>query len=444
MGEIMKGNPKKSALELDVDLIAKLAKPGSVILTRKKTMSSIGIQLVQVSKWSHVLMCLDKGDIIETDSSENIKIKPIGDALKGVDEIRLMVPENPITDLSLLRSAAESLANSANGSDKFGKTSLATSGILPITSNISWTMTGSLLAATTVGLASAPAAVLVAMAVGSGLIRKVDKAFGTRNQLIERMERFYKAVGIRESLVERLSVEDQRLICSTLVQELFEHSDPALKNTLDKRSIHSRPKDIGNAVEKSERYKITDFKSNDMNSIFKQTFKYNADLEQIELGNTGKVVAKKDVSIVNMFNPHVDSTLSPDIALHVLKGLDRVHEIRFSPGEGAAKLLTDMDFSEPLKQEFNHDTHTLEFSEYSETIRIAETNTMMMKRQTLTAENEWVFDVGGQIPEAMLEDAYLKFYANPELKDLPGEELLKVLTESEAAVLDDNYEPMTP
>jgi hypothetical protein len=179
-------------------------------------------------------------------------------------------------------------------------------------------------------------------------------------------------------------------------------------------------------------------------SIFKPTFKYNADLEQIELGNTGKVVAKKDVSIVNMFNPHVDSTLSPDIALHVLKGLDRVHEIRFSPGEGAAKLLTDMDFSEPLKQEFNHDTHTLEFSEYSETIRIAETNTMMMKRQTLTAENEWVFDVGGQIPEAMLEDAYLKFYANPELKDLPGEELLKVLTESEAAVLDDNYEPMTP
>jgi hypothetical protein len=177
----------------------------------------------------------------------------------------------------------------------------------------------------------------------------------------------------------------------------------------------------------------------------KPTFTYNPSLKQIELGNTGKVVAKKDVSIVNMFNPHVDSTLSPDIALHVLKGLDRVHEIRFSPGEGAAKLLTDMDFSEPLKQEFKHDTHTLEFSEYSETIRIAETNVMMMKRQTLTQANEWVFDVGGNIPEEILQEAYLKFYANPELENLPGDELLRELTGNESAELDDDsYEPMTP
>jgi hypothetical protein len=155
-------------------------------------------------------------------------------------------------------------------------------------------------------------------------------------------------------------------------------------------------------------------------------FKYNKEKDQIELGDTGKVVASKDPNTLRMFNPNVDPSIGAKVALHVLDGLNRIHDIRFSSGEGAAKLLTESDFSEPLKQDFFHDTHTIEFSAYTETMRIKETNVMMMKRDSKTGE--WVFDMGGQIPEPMLHKAFLTMHANPELKRASGEELLTALT----------------
>jgi hypothetical protein len=154
-------------------------------------------------------------------------------------------------------------------------------------------------------------------------------------------------------------------------------------------------------------------------------FKYNKEKDQIELGDTGKAVAKKDPNILRMFNPDVDPSIGAKLALHVLNGLNRVHDIRFSSGEGAAKLLTESDFSEPLKQDFFHDSHTIEFSEYSATMRIKETNTMMMK----SGDNgDWVFDMGGQIPEPILHKSFLIMHANPELKRASGEDLLVALT----------------
>jgi hypothetical protein len=156
------------------------------------------------------------------------------------------------------------------------------------------------------------------------------------------------------------------------------------------------------------------------------SFKYNKEKEQIELGDTGKVVAKKDPNIPNMFNPDVDPSIGAKVVLHVLKGLSRVHDIRFSSGSRSAELLTSSDFSEPVNEKFFHDSHSFEFSSYTDTIRLKETNVMVMKKSH--GEGDWVFDMGGQIPEKMLHKAFLTVHANPELKKASGGDLLAAIS----------------
>jgi hypothetical protein len=170
----------------------------------------------------------------------------------------------------------------------------------------------------------------------------------------------------------------------------------------------------------------------------KEVFTYNPESDQIELESTGQVVAKRDPNLSNMFNPYVDSQVDPETALHVLKGLTREHDIRFGPGDEAAELLSTMDFSKPLVQEFFHDAHSLVFSEYTNTIRVKETNVMMMRK--LTDTSEWVFDIGGEIPEPLLNEAFLRFYANPANKIASGEYLLAQIKDSH----EEDYAPMSP
>jgi hypothetical protein len=251
MGEIMKGNPKKSALKLDVGLITKIAVPGSIILTRKNIglNSSSFIQAGQFCRWSHVMMCLDKGDIIETDTTSNAKIKKIQDALKGVDEISVLVPTRKVDHVKL-RETAESIEKTEEIRRKYGLMSLFTGGIRPALRNTSWAMTAAFAVAAVTGFVvatpAATAGTIGLMALGSGTFNHIDKLFGkNRDEMIDNMARLYKTVGIDKSkYFERISAEDHRLICSTLVQELCRISDPQLKGDLDKVSINTRPADV--------------------------------------------------------------------------------------------------------------------------------------------------------------------------------------------------------
>ncbi|MBR37169.1 MAG: hypothetical protein CMF13_02235 [Idiomarina sp.] len=153
-------------------------------------------------------------------------------------------------------------------------------------------------------------------------------------------------------------------------------------------------------------------------------FKYNEQEKQIELGDTGKVVARYDARVSNMLVPDVDPSIGAKVALHVLNGLNRVHDIRFGTGEKAAKLLQEADFSEPKSQRLVHDKHTLSYNEYSDTVRVKETNQLLLKKEG----ESWVFDFDGGAPEQLVQKTYLKFYENPELKTASPEVLVDALS----------------
>jgi len=163
-------------------------------------------------------------------------------------------------------------------------------------------------------------------------------------------------------------------------------------------------------------------------------FKYNKETSSIELGDTGKVVAKRDPRISNMFIPDVDPSIGAKLALHVLNGINRVHDIQFGSGETAAKLLMEADFSEPKKQNLVHDTHNIEYNEYTDTLRVKETNHLLMKR----VGSDWEFDFDGGAPEALVQRAYLRFYQDPALKQAEPEALVKVLSVGQERKLDNS------
>ncbi len=155
-------------------------------------------------------------------------------------------------------------------------------------------------------------------------------------------------------------------------------------------------------------------------------FKYNPSERQIELGDTGKRVARYDGIDSNMLVPDVDPSIGAKVALHVLNGLNRVHDIRFGTGNVAADLLQNADFSEPKKQNLVHDSHSIEYNEYSDTIRVKETNHMLMKRNGI----EWVFDFDNGAPEALVQQAFLRFYKEPELRYASPEVLVDGLSKN--------------
>lgn len=153
-------------------------------------------------------------------------------------------------------------------------------------------------------------------------------------------------------------------------------------------------------------------------------FKFNKEKGQIELGDTGKVVARKDSPDSRMFNPDVDPSIGAKLALHVISGLYRRHSIRFGEGDMVAHQLTQDEF--PLSETLNKgsEKQTIAYSEYSNTIRVEETNHLLMKRRG----DEWIFDFDSGAPEQLVQQAYLRFYQNPELKHAEPAQLVEALS----------------
>lgn len=151
-------------------------------------------------------------------------------------------------------------------------------------------------------------------------------------------------------------------------------------------------------------------------------FKYNEETENIELGDTGKVVAKPHSNISNMLIPDVDPSIGAKVALHVFNGINRVHDIKFGAHTRAAELLTAGGFDEPKKQDLFHDSHSLTYNEYSDTIRVKETNHLLMAKNPNTDQWEFNFDSGA--PEQLAQQSFLRFHANPSLRNASPDELL--------------------
>lgn len=237
--------------------------PGTIGFTRAKLglNSSTLIQAGQYSTWSHVFMCIDDGEIIETDLKNGAQIVPLKKALDGVHEVEFLVPKEPIENISKLRELAEEIVNSDGSKPKYGKTTIVAAGIFPVAKMYSWVLTGGLTLLTMAGLASAPPIVLLSMAFGSSLFSVIEKSFGNQEKTIEKMEKLYKGLKLTNTKFgEKLSDEDHKLICSTLVQKMLEHSDSELNKKLNNEEMLARPKDLNKAVNKSDNYDKTHVK----------------------------------------------------------------------------------------------------------------------------------------------------------------------------------------
>jgi hypothetical protein len=263
----MSSSKNKETNTMDMAYINSIITPGAIILTRSKSVSSAIIQGGQASKWSHAFMCLDNGDIIETNGKKGIKIKPIGEALEGVSDADILSPQTPLDPVAVatLRKEAVLLANNPDKELlKYGKLSMFNSGLLPAIQAGGLAYTGVLAVGAIIGSApvtAAGVATLGGMALLSKAAGKVDKLFGNREEMIDKMDRFYKRLGIRDSEFGKfLSANDQRLICSTIVQELAEFSDPELKAMFDEKSTNTRPSDISQITTKSGLYTSTKVK----------------------------------------------------------------------------------------------------------------------------------------------------------------------------------------
>ncbi|WP_144211790.1 hypothetical protein [Shewanella donghaensis] len=254
---------KDSSATIHLDLTSKNVSkfisqipPGTIGFTRTKLglNSSTFIQAGQGSIWSHVFMCIDKGDIIETDLKNGAQIVPLTKALKGVHEVEFLVPIKPIQNISKLREIAEQIVNSENASSEYGKSAIVAAGIFPIAKLYSWVLTGGLTLLTMAGLSSAPPLTLLSMAFGSSIFSVIEKYFGTQEKTIERMAKLYNGLKLTNTKIgEKLSDEDHKFICSTLVQKMLEYSDSEFKNP----NLLARPKDLNKAIDKSDNYNKT-------------------------------------------------------------------------------------------------------------------------------------------------------------------------------------------
>ena len=157
-------------------------------------------------------------------------------------------------------------------------------------------------------------------------------------------------------------------------------------------------------------------------------FTYNQEKDRIELGTTGLQVAVRDTA--NQFTPDCDPKIGAPIALHLINGMSRKHECRWGNGSDIAARLTEGNFGDTpqWKQDRNNgEKFTLEYSEYSDTIRIAELNTMVMKRDQ---DKRWTFDFDSAGDEPLLQKTFLLFHRNQDLRGASGPEMLEALTNS--------------
>lgn len=154
-------------------------------------------------------------------------------------------------------------------------------------------------------------------------------------------------------------------------------------------------------------------------------FTYNPELDRIELDNTGLQVAIRDSA--DQFTPDLDPKIGKSIALHLINGMSRIHECRWGTGEAVAARLTEGNFGDTpqWKQErYGNQTFTLGWSEYSDTIRIEETNMMVMKKND---NGRWQFDFDSACDEPTLQRAFLRFHTNPDARTASGPDMLAIL-----------------
>jgi hypothetical protein len=257
----MKSAASIKAIDLSDDKTKKILDgipPGTLVFTRNKLglNSSSAIQAAQRSKWSHVFMCLDNGEIIETNKDEGAKIKSLTKALEGVCEAEFLIPIKPIADEKKLRTLATSITSAPGSRAEYGLSTMTAAGFLPFAKSWCWGFTGGLAVLTLFGLASAPPLSLATMAFASKILSKLDSSFGSQEQIIAKMEKLYKGLNLTGTGIgEKLSDEDHKLICSTLVQKMLECSNDELKEVLEKKGAFARPKELKSAADDSEDYK---------------------------------------------------------------------------------------------------------------------------------------------------------------------------------------------
>lgn len=159
-------------------------------------------------------------------------------------------------------------------------------------------------------------------------------------------------------------------------------------------------------------------------------FELNEKDKSIVMAENGKMVARlKDSVNSYMYIPDVDPSLGGSVALHVLNGLNRVHDAKFGEGFNVANILSRGDFEDELSQKYKpSDKFNLVFSENTLTIRVAETNHKLMD---INIDNgKWQFDFDGGAPEQLVQQTYLRFHALGEQgKSMSGEQLVQSLGE---------------
>lgn len=156
-------------------------------------------------------------------------------------------------------------------------------------------------------------------------------------------------------------------------------------------------------------------------------FTYNSEKDRIELGDTGLQVAVRDTA--NQFTPDCDPKIGAPIALHLLNGMIRVHECRWGSGEKVAARLSEGNFGEePTWQQkrYKGEVFSLSYNQYTDTIRIPELNTLVMKRNQ--SDGQWAFDFDGAGEEELLKKTFLLFHRNQDLRGVSGPEMLEALT----------------
>ncbi len=158
-------------------------------------------------------------------------------------------------------------------------------------------------------------------------------------------------------------------------------------------------------------------------------FEVNSEDKSIVMAENGKMVARlKDSVNPYMYIPDVDPDLGSSVALHVLNGLNRVHDARFGEAVNVANILSRGDFEDEIIQKYSsNDKFSLKFSEKSLTIRVAETNHMLMNLNL--DDGQWQFDFDGGAPEQLVQQTYLRFHALGDAgKSMGGEQLVEALS----------------
>jgi hypothetical protein len=237
--------------KMNLIVSGKKLKPGTIIFTRNKIglNSSTLIQAGQGGKWSHVLMYLGDGDVIETNKNEGIEIKKTTEALGQVDEALFMIPKIDI-DKKALRTKAETLKANNKTQKGYNTAGMLASGAIPIAKHMGTGLT--IASLSTAAITASISLVIVPLCVGilcTYAAKKLSNSFSSRDEMLKKMPAIYKSIGIQnKDKIKKYEDKDNQLFCSTLTQHLTEDTDKHLKEELDKVGLFARPIDIVKAV----------------------------------------------------------------------------------------------------------------------------------------------------------------------------------------------------